>query len=59
MTGIVKIKSDVLFFYSGLTKCKGDVNKIQNEAILNEGAVRLLAHLQGFNFHNEYFDKMG
>ena len=47
------------FFYSGLTKCKGDVNKIQNEAILNEGAVRLLAHLQGFNFHNEYFDKLG
>ena len=43
----------------GLKKCKGPVNNLQNEAVIKDGAVRLLPHLQCTNFHDEYFQKLG
>ena len=49
----------LVFFFRGILKCKGDVTVRQNEAVVNDGAVRILPHLQGFNFHDEYFSKLG
>ena len=51
--------SNSSFLYRGILKCKGDVTVRQNEAVVKDGAVRILPHLQGFNFHDEYFSKLG
>ena len=51
--------SIVQLIFRGLKKCKGPVNKLQNEAIIKDGAVRLLPNLQCTNFHDEYFKKKG
>ena len=51
--------SIVKLIFRGVKKCKGPINKLQNEAIIKDGAVRLLPNLQCTNFHDEYFKKMG
>ena len=43
----------------GLVTCSVDVHREQNEAIIEENAVRILPHLLAYNVKNDFVRELG